>query len=133
MKNPLYPLCCLIIVYSQPFWGNMVSAAGAGPLPISLKHLDSTTLATAIRFCLTSEALAAAQKLSEKISAESGVKEAVKSFHRNLPIKEMKCDLLPRDAAVWRYDTGNHYLKLSDQAAFILMEQKKLKMNKIRL
>ncbi|RDL41346.1 Uncharacterized protein BP5553_01325 [Venustampulla echinocandica] len=116
----------------QPFWGSMVAAAGAGPRPVDHKLLDITSLASAIRFCLTPNASRAAQSLAEKMSRECGVKEAVNSFHRNLPMEKMKCDILPRKAAVWRYDLGNKQLKLSDEAAFILMGAKKLEMNKIK-
>ncbi len=118
---------------SQPFWGDMVAAAGAGPRPIDHRHLDVASLVSAIRFCLAPATLAAAQKLVQKMSVECGVKEAVRSFHRNLPMQIMSCDLLLRKAAVWRYelDTKRH-LKLSEEAAFILMEQKKLKMKNIR-
>lgn len=65
---------------------------------------------------------------------ESGVQEAVKSFHRHLPIEKMQCDILPRQPAVWQYQLDNKQeLKLSDEAAFILMEQKQLKMKNIKL
>lgn len=111
----------------------MVAAAGAGPRPIDHKNLDVASLVSAIRFCLAPTTLTAAQKLAQKMSGECGVKEAVKSFHRNLPMKNMSCDLLPRKAAVWRYELDTkHHLKLSDEAAFILMEQKKLKMKNIK-
>ena len=67
------------------------------------------------------------------MSGENGVKEAVKSFHRNLPVKKMRCDLLPQQTAVWTYEMGDKYhLKLSDEAAFILMERKELKMKNIK-
>jgi hypothetical protein len=67
------------------------------------------------------------------MSYESGVKDAVKSFHRNLPIEKMRCDLLPQKIAVWRYEMGEKYsLKLSDEAVFILMEKKELKMKNIK-
>ena len=119
---------------SQPFWGNMVASSGAGPRPIDRESLDPTSLAAAIRFCLTPGAQLAAQKIAEKMSNECGVKEAVKSFHRNLPTKQMRCDLLPRKAAVWKYELDNKKsMKLSDEAAFVLMEQKKVKMNKIQV
>jgi sterol 3beta-glucosyltransferase len=112
----------------------MVASSGAGPRPIDHKSLDPASLASAIRFCLTPGALLAAQKIAENMSHENGVKEAVKSFHRNLPIKQMRCDLLPRKAAVWKYEIDNNKaMKLSDEAAFILMEEKKVKMNKLRV
>lgn len=44
----------------QPFWGKMVTAAGAGPDPIAYKSLTSRCLGEGMMFCLTSEAKAAA-------------------------------------------------------------------------
>lgn len=117
---------------SQPFWGSMVASTGVGPRPIDYKLLNSTNLADAIRFCLTPSASSAAKKIGEKMSKECGVKQAVKSFHRNLPIKQMVCDVLPREAAVWQYEADGKQLKLSDEAAFILMDQKKLNMNNMK-
>jgi sterol 3beta-glucosyltransferase len=68
------------------------------------------------------------------MSKEFGVQEAVKSFHRHLPIQKMRCDLLPKNPAIWRYELDEkHHLKLSDEAAFILMEQKQLKMKNIKV
>ena len=76
----------------------------------------------------------AAQKIAAKISHENGVREAVKSFHRNLPIAQMGCDILPRQTAVWSYAPDEKTtIKLSDEAAFILMEQKTVKMSKIKV
>ncbi|KAL3424213.1 sterol glucosyltransferase [Phlyctema vagabunda] len=116
----------------QPFWGNMVAAAGAGPRPIEHKNLNTDRLVEAIRTCLTPEALEAARRIAEKMRYEDGVKEAVKSFHRNLPILAMSCDLLPRKAAVWQYKNDKTFLKLSDKAAFILMEQKKIEIKNLK-
>ena len=56
----------------QPFWGDMIYQAGAGPKPIPHKQLNLHTLAEAIRFVMRPEAQAAAQKLGEKISSEVG-------------------------------------------------------------
>lgn len=68
------------------------------------------------------------------MSREFAVSEAVKSFHRQLPVKEMRCDLIPRKPAVWCYEMANkRQLKLSDEAAYILMEQKQLKMENMKV
>lgn len=112
--------------HSQPFWGNMVAAAGAGPNPIPQKRLTSGNLADAISFCLTPEASIAAAKIAKQMRAESGVKAAVKSFHDNLPVKELQCDLIPSQAAAWRYQNGKREWKLSKLAAGVLAEGGKL-------
>lgn len=118
---------------SQPFWGSMVAKAGAGPHPIHHKILNVDNLSTAIRFCLTQDAKDAAGKLSDMIRAESGIKAAAASFHRHLPpANQSRCDLLPTQPAVWRYEHGKMYLRLSKLAGQILIaeglaSQKRLK------
>ena len=111
---------------SQPFWGNMVAAAGAGPQPILQKQLDSTNLAEAIRFCLTPEASQAAMGLAEKMAAESGVRRAVASFHANLPLHNMRCDIFPNRPATWALRKGKKNLKLSKAAAGIFVDWERL-------
>ncbi|KAM0314009.1 hypothetical protein ACHAO8_004963 [Botrytis cinerea] len=110
----------------QPFWGNMVAAAGAGPAPIEQKSLNVTTLSNAIKFLLSPDVVAAAQTLASRIQHENGVKEAVNSFHRNLPIKALSCGLLPQQPATWYWKKGKKHLNLSHQAAAILVEKKKI-------
>ncbi|RDW75118.1 hypothetical protein BP6252_06260 [Coleophoma cylindrospora] len=106
----------------QPFWGNMVAAAAAGPRPIDHKLLSSDALAKAISFCLLPETLYAARKLSFGMKSDSGVKEAVQSFHRNLPINNMTCELLPKKAATWVWSKRKQTVKLSHRAAAALVE-----------
>jgi sterol 3beta-glucosyltransferase len=99
--------------------------------------VDSDVLASAIRTCLSPEAVLAAQKLADRMSGESGVRDAVNSFHRNLPWKDLSCDFLSRKPAVWRYeykqDGKQTFLKLSYKAACILMEHKKLVTKNLKL
>ncbi|KAL3421955.1 glycosyltransferase family 1 protein (sterol glucosyltransferase) [Phlyctema vagabunda] len=117
----------------QPFWGNMVAAAGAGPKPIDHKHLDAWSLAEAINFCLLPETLRAAQNLAKGIRAESGVKRAVDLFHRNLPTDDMSCDLIARSPATWIWTKGKRSCKLSHRAASILVEQKVIDSKSLKL
>lgn len=56
----------------QPFWGNMVYKAGAGPEPIPQKKLNVERLANAIDFCKTPAAKAAAERMGAQIMAEVG-------------------------------------------------------------
>ncbi|KAF7885973.1 uncharacterized protein EAF02_004482 [Botrytis sinoallii] len=91
---------------SQPFWGNMVAAAGAGPAPIEHKSLNITTLSDAIKFLLSPDVVTAAQTLASRIQHENGVKEAVNSFHRNLPVKTLSCALLTQQPATWYWKKG---------------------------
>lgn len=111
---------------SQPFWGDMVAVAGAGPRPIPQKQLSAENLASAIRFCLTPEAATAAMGLSAKMKVEDGVESAVRSFHDNLPIDSMRCDILRDKPAVWRCKRGSRQLKLSAAAAATLLNHLKI-------
>ena len=101
----------------------MVAAAGAGPKPIPFKALTVETLSKAISFCLTPAAAVAAKGIAEKMKAESGVRAAVKSFHDNLPLDSMQCDLFPDQPAVWEYRKRSKKIKLSKLAVDVLAQQ----------
>ncbi|KAJ5569933.1 Sterol 3-beta-glucosyltransferase [Penicillium hispanicum] len=117
---------------SQPFWGNMVAKAGAGPEPIPHASLNPQNLAAAIELCLTPEALVAAQEISIKMQSDSGVKAAVDSFHRNLPLDRMRCSVLPDQAAVWTYGKGKRSMHLSKTAMSILIEHGRIDAKNIK-
>ncbi|TGO38548.1 hypothetical protein BHYA_0072g00110 [Botrytis hyacinthi] len=117
----------------QPFWGNMVAAAGAGPAPIEHKSLNVNTLSNAIKFLLSPNVVTAAQTLASRIQHENGVKEAVNSFHRNLPIKPLSCELLAQQPATWYWKKGRKHLNLSHQAAAVLVEKKKVNASDLSL
>ncbi|KAJ7472257.1 hypothetical protein B0H11DRAFT_2038236 [Mycena galericulata] len=106
----------------QPFWGNMVAAAGAGPKPIPHKALNASNLAEAISFCLTPEATAAARTIADKMRSESGVKTAVDCFHANLPLERLPCDILPNRPAAWTIKKGKGKIRLSKLAAEVLVQ-----------
>ncbi|KGO62065.1 UDP-glucuronosyl/UDP-glucosyltransferase [Penicillium expansum] len=116
----------------QPFWGDMVSAAGAGPNPIPYKDLKIESLAHGVRFCLTPEAVRSAQEIAVKMKREDGVKTAVASFHRNLPKGLVECDLLPGSPAVWRCRLGKKRFCLSKLAAEILVEKNLVEVKKLK-
>lgn len=107
----------------------MVATARAGPAPIPFKSLNSENLAQAIRYCLTAEAQDAAAAVAEKMRAESGVKTAIESFHRNLPVENMACDLVPSLPATWSYTKSKKPIKLSGAAAEILLLSHTIKTN----
>jgi sterol 3beta-glucosyltransferase len=119
---------------SQPFWGEMIATAGAGPMPIPFKSLNAQNLADAIRFCLTPGAIRAAAKISQMIATETGVQSAVASFHRNLPRAALPCDVLPDQPAAWTYKTNKgskKILKLSKVAAETLIVNRCIKANEL--
>ncbi|KAG9019159.1 hypothetical protein FRB90_005732 [Tulasnella sp. 427] len=109
----------------QPFWGDMVHKAGAGPQPIPQKKLKTERLAGAITYCLTEKARLAAGVMAEKIRAENGLQDGVDSFHSHLPLLNMRCHLDPQRVAVWWSE--EHYLRLSAFAAQVLVEAKLIK------
>lgn len=126
--------CISLTIYSQSFWGDRVHKAGAGPPPIDHKQLTIENLTVAIKTCLDPAVQSAARRIAEDMSNENGVQEAVKSFHQHLPAESMKCDLIAEKTAAWKYSLGDKkYLKLSDEAVFILMEKGEIKMKNIKV
>ncbi|KAL0933992.1 Sterol 3-beta-glucosyltransferase UGT80B1-like protein 1 [Colletotrichum truncatum] len=117
----------------QPFWGDMVAAAGAGPKPIPQKDLTVETLSEAIRVCLTPEVAEAARKLAMRMKDESGVKAATAAFHANLPLNVLGCDILKEQPAVWMYRHKNSRVKLSKAAAEILTSHLKVDVARLKL
>ncbi len=120
----------------QPFWGAMVSKAGAGAHQvIPYKRLTADALAEGIQQCLSPEARVAAEKIAQGIAEEGdGAKNAVDSFHRHLPRKgepSMRCSVLPERVAVWSLKGLN--LRLSALAAELLVGKRKIKWRDLRL
>lgn len=111
----------------------MIARAGAGPKPIPYASLDFQRLTGAIQFCLTPEAKQAARNVALKMKTESGVQAAVDSFHRNLPLNKMRCDLIPRQVASWKYKKNKVSLRLSNAAVQVLMEDQKIDSKQLRL
>ena len=72
----------------QPFWGAMVAEAKAGALEcIPYKRLTAERFAVGIKQCLEPEAQKNVQKIADSIVKEGdGAENAVKSFHRSLPL-----------------------------------------------
>ena len=115
----------------QPFWGDMIHSAKAGPRPIPHKSLTVPNLAEAITFCLTSEALEAAEGLAQRMKTENGAAAAVASFHRHLAVETICCDLIPKQPAVYNYVKKG--IKLSSPAANALIGSDKIKFKHLDL
>ena len=120
----------------QPFWGAMVSEAKAGAFEcIPYKKLTAEKFAEGIKQCLTSEAQKNVQKIADSIAKEGdGAENAVKSFHRALPLagrKNMRCSILQERVAVWKVQKSS--LRLSALAAEILYKEDKLKYSELKL
>lgn len=74
----------------QWFWGNAVHTSGAGPQPIPHAEMTVDILTDAIKFALLPETREAAQVVGESIRSENGVAKGVDSFHKNLPLLNMR-------------------------------------------
>ena len=96
----------------------MINRAGAGPKPIHNKDLTSKLLAEAIEEALRPETLEKAKEMSEKISQEKGCESGCQSFHGQLDVDKMRCQLSPWRPAVWRIRRTQ--IRLSAFAATIL-------------
>ena len=120
----------------QPFWGAMVAKAGAGAHEaIPYKRLTADKLAEGIKQCLSPEAQEAAEKIAKGIAAEGdGAENAVKSFHRSLPLRgehSMRCSILEDRVAVWTMKKT--IIRLSALAADLLVLNKRIKRHDLRL
>jgi sterol 3beta-glucosyltransferase len=115
----------------QPFWGQMIAKAGAGPKPIPFKQLTSRGLADSIKFALRPEVDIAVKNMASRIAEEDGVSETVHDFERALRIDEMRCHICPDRLAVWQdKESGVH---LSGLAACVLAKQKLIHPKQLRL
>lgn len=106
---------------SQPFWGDMIARAGAGPRPIPHRQLKAENLAEAIRYCLSPKAVTSARGIAAKMESEQGVRAAANSWFKQLPLERMRCDLVPSQPAVWTYNKSKKPMKLSKAAAAVLL------------
>lgn len=118
---------------SQLFWGDLVASCGLGPRPIPYRSLTSQNLAEAIQFCLRPEAQSAAFNISLRMSHENGVAAAVDSFHRHLPLSDMRCSAFPTKPAVWKLKKSSKPpIYLSKIAAEVLINYHRLKQSDLQ-
>jgi hypothetical protein len=112
-----------LIFHSQPFWGKMVAAAGAGPDPMPHKTLRVEQLVHAIQLCLTKDAIESAELISSTMTTETGVKAAVSSFHAHLPLAKLRCQIVRDRPASLKYKSWNREVNVSRLAASILISE----------
>uniref|UniRef100_A0A0G4GXN1 Uncharacterized protein n=1 Tax=Chromera velia CCMP2878 TaxID=1169474 RepID=A0A0G4GXN1_9ALVE len=77
----------------QFFWGDTVKRYGAGPEPIPAAKISSKAFAEAIKICQKPETVVRAQEVAQKMSVEDGVEMGVASFHRQLPLDLLQCEV----------------------------------------
>ena len=109
----------------------MIARAGAGPEPIPHKQLTADKLAGAIAFCLKDDIQAAAKRMAEQIRQENGPEVGSAHFHAMLPLDRLRCDCVPRTAAVWRVRHTNIHLGVL--ATAVLIDQGLLKIDQLKL
>ncbi|KAF2025017.1 UDP-Glycosyltransferase/glycogen phosphorylase [Setomelanomma holmii] len=85
----------------QPFWGQMIARAGAGPKPIPYKQMTPDSLAASIRFALKDEVKEAVEGMAFQISQEDGAAGTVQDFEEALRVDELRCHVCPDRLAVW--------------------------------
>jgi hypothetical protein len=110
----------------------MVARAGAGPKGIPHKDLNVKNITDALRYCMSPEASEAALAISEKMKGDSGVKAAVRSFHKHLPTQGMQCQLAEDKVAMWTYHRQGKQIILSEFAADILVRRSMIDKKKLK-
>jgi sterol 3beta-glucosyltransferase len=78
----------------------MIHRAGAGPSPIPQKELTADKLSDAFKYAVSEDASKAAQKMGEQIRSENGEEKGVSSFHRHLPLMNMRSVICPSSCIV---------------------------------
>lgn len=101
----------------------MVAVAGAGPAPIPQREFTTQSLSEAVKYCLSSEAARAAAVIAQKMQSEVGVETAAKSFHRNLPVDLMRCEVLPHLPAAFCFNKGKDKIRLSSLATEVVFSK----------
>ncbi|KAK2685992.1 hypothetical protein QWA68_015327 [Fusarium oxysporum] len=115
----------------QPFWGQMIARAGAGPTPIPFKKMTAESLAASILCALNPEVKEAAQRLAQTIMQEDGASNAAMDFLNRLDVDELRCDLCPDRLAIWKHkSTGT---RLSGFAMTCLVDKKLVQPNDSKL
>ncbi|KAF1816516.1 UDP-Glycosyltransferase/glycogen phosphorylase [Eremomyces bilateralis CBS 781.70] len=115
----------------QPFWGNRIAKAGAGPKPIPKSQLTAENLSEAILFALQPSVQERARELKESIDREDGTKMGAASFHEMLGADEMRCVLIPERTAAWKHKRKRW--RLSAFAASLLLSKQLIKASDLKL
>ncbi|KAH7029597.1 glycosyltransferase family 28 domain-containing protein, partial [Microdochium trichocladiopsis] len=115
----------------QPFWGQMIAQAGAGPAPTPFKSLTADLLAEKIEFALRPDVQEAARQVAAHVAVEDGAQGAASDIHSRLQLDEMRCDICPDRLAVWTHKkTGAH---LSTFAVLCLIDHEVFGVDSIRM
>jgi len=105
----------------QPFWGDMVANAGAGPKPIAYREQTADKLAQQIQEALQPEMRVSARQIGLRLQRERGCENGVRSFHSSISTKHSRCSIFPERFAVW--NVKDRECPLSTLAAGILLQR----------
>ncbi|KAB5578674.1 glycosyltransferase family 28 domain-containing protein [Coniochaeta sp. 2T2.1] len=94
----------------QPFWGQMIASAGAGPVPVPFKKLTAAALAASITFALKPEVHVAVQKIAQGITREHGAEDAAADLQLRLDTDSLRCDVCPSKVAHWKHKKSGAHL-----------------------
>jgi len=115
----------------QPFWGQMVARAGAGPDPVRYKDLTADKLAESIEFALKESTVKGAGEMAKSIAAENGAKAGVEHFHQELDMNSLRCSILPGLKATWKVKKSD--TRLSPLAASLLIDEGKIRVDQLTI
>ncbi|WWC95109.1 hypothetical protein V866_001961 [Kwoniella sp. B9012] len=125
------PSIAITLSTGDMYWPERLSHLGASPRPITLSQVTVESLSVALDEALSPERKVIGKQLAESVRSSEGVKEAVASIQRHLPLLNMRCDVAPRYAAAWYHPKYN--VLLSSVVAGVLVEQGKLEFNELLL
>ncbi|KAM0425031.1 hypothetical protein ACHAPT_009832 [Fusarium lateritium] len=89
----------------QPFWGQMMARAGAGPTSVPFKDLTAEILAESIAFALGPEVQEVALEMALNIEEEDGAGDAAMDIQDRLEVDNMH-DIKPLRHKHWYVDEG---------------------------
>ncbi|CAF3065539.1 unnamed protein product [Rotaria sp. Silwood2] len=104
----------------QFFWGDRVEQIGAGPGCLSGDNLNTRDLVNAIQFISNPKVKENAQRIAAQIETENGCADALRAFHKHLPLDQMHSDLESTYAACCRIPKYN--FKVSWPVAQVLLK-----------
>ncbi|KAI1770084.1 hypothetical protein F4818DRAFT_433897 [Hypoxylon cercidicola] len=105
----------------QPFWGQMIARAGAGPSPVPFKNMTAEMLAESITFSLRPEVQAAAKEVAKQITKEDGAYSKARDIQERLDSDDLRCDVCPGKISVFKHTKTNS--NLSSLAAIYLVSK----------
>jgi hypothetical protein len=71
--------------------------------------------------------------MAATMSAEDGVKTAAESFHANLPMESLPCELLDDRPATYLYSSRGLSVRLCTLAAYVLVQGGRVKSKDLKL